>query len=78
MAIAEATFPRVVDRSGGRLLKNANHVEAGELAGAPRGFDLRCVEVRRHRDHRAGDRQLERVGAALEGLAPEHLLHAGT
>jgi hypothetical protein len=62
----------VVDGRGGRLLEDADHVEARELARLARRLHLRRVEVGRHRDHRARDARLD----PRRHLAREVLVHA--
>ncbi len=57
--------PGVVDGRRRRLLEHAEHLEPGELTCAPRRLDLRRVEVRRYRDHRAIDPHLDAVGRAV-------------
>ena len=50
----------VRERGRGRLVEDADDVEAGDLAGVARRLALRVVEVRGHGDHRARDRLAER------------------
>ena len=59
----------VGERGRGRLVDDAQDVEAGDLAGVLGGLALRVVEVRRHRDHGVGDGLAEiRLGVGLELL----------
>ena len=59
----------VGERRGGRLVDDAQDVEAGDLAGVLGGLPLRVVEVRRHRDHGVGHGLAEiRLGVGLELL----------
>ena len=57
----------VGERGGRRLVDDAEHLEARDLAGLLRGLALRVVEVRGHRDDRLGDGVAEvRLGVALQ------------
>ena len=59
----------VRERGRGRLVDDAQHVEAGDLAGVLRRLALGVVEVGGHRDHRVGDRLAEeRLGVRLQLL----------
>ena len=59
----------VRERGGGRLVDDAQDVEAGDLAGVLGGLALRVVEVRGHRDHCVGHGLAEiRLGVGLELL----------
>ena len=51
----------VRQRGGGRLVDDAQHFEAGDLAGVARGLALRVVEVRRDGDDRFRDRLAEEL-----------------
>ena len=63
----------VSERGRGRFIDDAEHFEAGDLAGVLGGLALGVVEIRRHGDHRLGD-LLAEIG--LGGLL--HLLqHEG-
>ena len=82
-------FETVGERGRGRLVDDAEHVQAGDLAGVLGGLALRVVEVGRHRDDGIGDRLAEIVLGGLlhllqdprrdlgraTGLAAEH--HVG-
>ena len=59
----------VGQRRRGRLVDDAQDVQAGDLAGVLGGLPLRVVEVRRHRDDRVGDLLAEVVlGRGLQLL----------
>ena len=59
----------VRERRGGRLVDDAQDVEAGDLAGVLRRLALRVVEVRRDRDDGVRHRLAEvRLGVVLELL----------
>ncbi len=63
LALVEA----VGERGRGRLVDDAEHVQARDLAGLLRGLTLGVVEVRRDRDDRVGHRVTEvLLGVALE------------
>ena len=58
----------VSERRRGRLVDDAEHFEAGDLAGVLGRVALRVVEISRHRDDRLGDLFAElrfRVGLQL-------------
>ena len=59
---------RVVgEDGGGRLVDDPHHLEAGQLAGLPRGLALAVVEEGRHRDDDFRDRVSQRLlGPLLE------------
>ena len=62
-----ALVQAVGQRRRGRLVDDAQHVEAGDLAGLLGGLTLGVVEVRRHGDDRVGDVLTEvGLGVALE------------
>ena len=61
----------VGQRGRGRLVDDAQHLEAGDLAGLLGGGALGVVEVRRHGDDGLGD------GVAQVGLGVALQLHAG-
>ncbi len=61
---------RAVRERGGRgLVEDAHDIEAGDLAGIARRLALGVVEVRRHRDHRAGHGLTERLLGDLANRA---------
>ena len=62
----------VGQRSRGRLVHDALHVETGNLAGVLGRLPLRVVEVRRHRDDRLGHRLAEIVLRRLLQLLQDH------
>ena len=62
----------VGERRRGRLVDDAHHFEAGDLAGVLGRLPLRVVEVRRHGDHRLGDRLPEVVLGGLLQLLQDH------
>ena len=67
LALVEA----VGERRSGRLVDNAQHVEARDLAGLLGGLTLGVVEVRRYGDDRVGHLVAEvLLGVALQ--LPEH------
>jgi hypothetical protein len=49
----------VCQRRGGRLVDDAQHLQAGEPPGVASGGALRVVEIRRHSDNRAVDFEVE-------------------
>ena len=62
-----ALVEAVGERSSGGLVDDAEHLEAGDLAGFLGGGALRVVEVRGHGDDGLGDDVAEvRLGVALE------------
>jgi hypothetical protein len=66
----------VIDGGGGRLLEDADDVEAGELTGLACGLDLGRVEVGGHGDDGADDGRVEGGVAGLERLCGERFFHA--
>ena len=62
----------VGERRRGRLVDDAQHVQAGDLAGVLRRLPLRVVEVRRHGDDRVGDLLAEVVLGRLLQLLQHH------
>ena len=62
----------VGERRGGRLVDDAQHVQAGDLAGVLGGLPLRVVEVRGHRDHGVGDLLAEMILGRLLQLLQHH------
>ena len=62
----------VGQRRRGRLVDDAQDVEAGDLAGVLRRLPLRVVEVRRHGDDRVGDLLAEVVLGGLLQLLQDH------
>ena len=55
-------------RRGGRLVEQAQHVEAGQTRGILGGLALGVVEIGRHRDHRADQVAAEGfLGALAQG-----------
>ena len=68
-AAAPCGLDAVGERRRGRLVDDAQDVEAGDAAGVLGRLALRVVEVRRHRDHRLGDRLAEPVLGGLPHLA---------
>ena len=70
----------VGERRGRRLVDDAQHVQAGNLAGVLRRLPLRVVEVRRHGDDRVGD--LSRRGSprrpASASAAPSRRFRAAS
>ena len=62
----------VGERRGGRLVDDAHHLEAGDLAGVLGRLPLRVVEVRGHGDDRLGDRLTEVLLRGLLQLLQDH------
>ena len=62
----------VGQRRRGRLVDDAHHLEAGDLARLLRGLTLRVVEVRRHGDDRLRHRLTEIVLGRLLQLLEDH------
>jgi hypothetical protein len=59
----------VGERRGRRLVDDADHVEAGDLAGVLGGLALPVIEVRRHGDDRLLDAVAEVVLEGARGSA---------
>ncbi|CFE01321.1 NAD-specific glutamate dehydrogenase [Bordetella pertussis] len=53
------------DGRRGRLVEQAQHIQAGQPRGIARGLALRVVEIRRHGDHRAHQVVAQHVFGAL-------------
>ena len=65
--VRRALVEPVRERRRGRLVDDAQHLEAGDLAGLLRGGALGVVEVRRDGDDRLGDGVAEvRLRVALQ------------
>ncbi|EIL99176.1 putative NAD-specific glutamate dehydrogenase [Rhodanobacter thiooxydans LCS2] len=69
LAVAAFLVQAIGQRGRGRLVDDALHFQAGDLAGVLGRLALAVVEVGRHRDHRLGDRLAEIV---LGGLLHLH------
>jgi NAD-specific glutamate dehydrogenase len=67
----------VGQRRGGRLVDDAQHVEAGNFSGVFRRLALRIVEVGRHRDHGLRHAVAEVVLGGLLHLLQDHRGHFG-
>ena len=67
---AVARVEAVGERRGRRLVDDAEHFEARQTAGVACGRALRVVEVRRHRDDRAIDLEIELALLAEMLLGP--------